>query len=72
LYLNDISMLFRTLFAAVTLAGFTYAQAENIPDNERLDVVFGPRPIHAPGALMHPGCTSLQSVPILHSPLSIN
>ena len=49
-------MVLKTLLAAVALAGFTYAQAEDIADDERLDIVFGPRPIHAPGALMHPGC----------------
>ena len=51
-------MLFRALSAALALAlaGFTYGQAEDIPVTSRLDVVFGPRPIYAPGALMHPGC----------------
>lgn len=50
-----------TWLAAATLAagtGFAHAQIGDIPDDERLDVVFGPRRIHAPGALMHPGCES--------------
>lgn len=57
-------MLFRATLAQATFVALaaltptTHAQAEVIPDNERLDVVFGPRPIHAPGALMHPGRTS--------------
>ncbi|KAF2622965.1 hypothetical protein BU25DRAFT_425223 [Macroventuria anomochaeta] len=56
----------QTLLVAVALAGFTYAQAKDIPDSERLDVVFGPRPIHAPGALMHPG--HMSNIPDISTP----
>jgi hypothetical protein len=49
-------MLGKGLLSVVALiAGITNAQDNDVPANERLDVVFGPRAIHAPGALMHPG-----------------
>jgi hypothetical protein len=39
----------------VLIAGIARAQDNDVSADERLDVVFGPRAIHAPGALMHPG-----------------
>jgi hypothetical protein len=49
-------MLGKEVLAVVALiAGITSAQDNDVPADERLDVVFGPRAIHAPGALMHPG-----------------
>jgi hypothetical protein len=43
-----------TLLTAATLAASAesvHSQGEDISDSERLDVVYGPRPIQAPGAL---------------------
>ncbi|KAF3037988.1 hypothetical protein E8E12_008059 [Didymella heteroderae] len=62
-------MLLGTVLAATTLAasaGFVHALPEDIPDDERLVVVFGPRPIHAPGALMHPG--HMSNIPSISTP----
>jgi hypothetical protein len=43
------------LGVVVLIAGIARAQDNDVSADERLDVVFGPRAIHAPGALMHPG-----------------
>jgi hypothetical protein len=45
----------RVLGVVALVAGIANGQDDDIPTNKRLDVVFGPRAIHAPGALMHPG-----------------
>ena len=43
------------LSVVALIASITNAQDNDVPPGERLDVVFGPRAIHGPGALMHPG-----------------